>query len=102
MRPPPIEDPTMHTADHIFALLEGRFLMTDEQRDMVREVVEATVEYVTQMVIIEREECARLAEEWGRREDWTNESKTAFVPGADHGERFASSGIAEKIRARGA
>lgn len=46
----------------------------------------------------EREACAMIAEEWARREDVMTD--TAFIPGADHGERFASAGIAEAIRAR--
>lgn len=50
----------------------------------------------------EREACAKIADEWGRREDYMNEAKTSFIPGADHSERFASSGIAAAIRARGA
>lgn len=46
----------------------------------------------------EREACAKIADEWGSRKDQMTD--TAFVPGADHGERFASDGIAATIRAR--
>jgi hypothetical protein len=53
-----------------------------------------------ELIAREREACAQVADEWGKRADWMNEEKTAFVPGADRSERFAATGIAERIRAR--
>jgi hypothetical protein len=49
-------------------------------------------------VAAEREACAKLAEQWGQRQDQM--SKTAFVPGAHFAEKFAADGIAGFIRNR--
>lgn len=53
-------------------------------------------EAISEAVAAEREACAALAEAWGQRAPALTDE--AFVPGADHGERFASSGIAYAIR----
>lgn len=61
----------------------------EEAADHIRAVIR-------QAVSAEREACAKMAEAWGQREPHLTEE--AFVPGADHGERFASRGIADAIR----
>lgn len=57
------------------------------------------VKLIGQVIAAEREACAKVAAVWGEREDLMTD--TAYVPGASYGERYASSGIAAAIRARG-
>ena len=64
-------------------------------------VVELCVEHQHMLdaaIFAERLACASIAEEWGLRKAQLTDN--AFMPGADHGERFASAGIAAAIRAR--
>jgi len=65
---------------------------------MVKEAA-AEIERLRAAVAAEREACAMIADEWGKRKDQTTD--TAFVPGACHGERYAADGIYNAIRARG-
>lgn len=55
--------------------------------------------YAQHHIRLEREACAKLAEEWGQRKPRLTDD--AFVPGANHGEQFASRGIADAIRNQG-
>lgn len=59
--------------------------------DRVAEMVEAAV-------AAEREACAKVAADWGQRQSVT--TADVHIPGADHGEQYASTGIADAIRAR--
>lgn len=81
----------MRAADLVAALRFHKHPLAQQAADRIEEL--------ERDVAAEREACAKIAEVWGTRE--VQMTDTAFVPGASYGERYASSGIAAAIRARG-
>jgi hypothetical protein len=61
--------------------------------------MEAQNDLLIEAIKSEREACAKIAEDWGERQPVTNDD--CHIPGANHGERFSSAGIAAAIRERG-
>jgi hypothetical protein len=56
------------------------------------------IDALASAIIEERDRCAKIAAAWGERKPVTTDD--AHIPGADHGERYASAGIADAIRNR--
>jgi hypothetical protein len=94
------------TPDYWAGVRQGRMMTRidscactfDEDGNGPLNICGAHKEWADDLIKAEREVCAKIADEWGQRKDQMTD--TAFMPGADHGERFASSGIAGRIRAR--
>lgn len=70
----------------------------DGERPPVPQLELEILRHMEHHKMAEREACAKIAEKWGQREPELTD--TAFIPGADHGERYASAGIADAIRNR--
>lgn len=73
-------------------------MWNDSHGMSIEEMLQALEHNVVEAVAEEREACATIASDWGSRQPVTTADK--HIPGADHGERYASAGIADAIRAR--
>lgn len=89
----------MVSADTLAEMFRKSHVVDEATMKIVLPIFQAAVELAADAVKAEREACAKIADEWGKRKDQMTD--TAFVPGACHGERYAADGIYNAIRARG-